>query len=86
MKTGHILGPGILFWFWPQGQVGEEAETWDWFLKVNIFQYRWTYLQGRNRDADIENGLVDMGGKGRVGRIGRLGLTYIYTTMCKIDS
>ena len=36
---------------------------------------RWTYLQGRNRDIDIKNGHVDMGGKGRVGRIGRLGLT-----------
>ena len=28
--------------------------------------YRWTYLQGRNRDADVENGQVDMG-EGRRG-------------------
>ena len=28
--------------------------------------YRWTYLQGRNRDADVENGHVDMG-EGRRG-------------------
>ena len=26
------------------------------------------------------------GSKGRVGQIRRLGLTYIYNTMCKIDS
>ena len=26
--------------------------------------YRWTYLQGRNRDADVENGHVDIGEEG----------------------
>ena len=30
-----------------------------WYLEK---WYRWTYLQGRNRDADIENGRVDKGG------------------------
>ena len=39
--------------------------------------YRWTYLQGRNRDADTENRCVDPGGGGVVGWIGRLGLAYI---------
>ena len=29
--------------------------------------YRWTYLQGENRDADIENGQVDTVGKERAG-------------------
>ena len=29
--------------------------------------YRRTYLQGRNRDVDVENGHVDRGRKGRVG-------------------
>ena len=29
--------------------------------------YRWTYLQGRNRDADIRNGYVDMGGHDELG-------------------
>ena len=33
-------------------------------------------MQGRNREADVENGHVDTeGGEGRVGRTGRLGLT-----------
>ena len=43
--------------------------------------YRWTGLQGRNRDTDVENKRKDTkGGKGRVvvGWIGRLGLTCIY--------
>ena len=35
-------------------------------------------MQGRKRDADVENGLVDMVGKGRVGRIERVALTYIH--------
>ena len=37
-------------------------------------------LQGRGRDADVENGQVDTvrGVEGRVGRIGRLGLTYTH--------
>ena len=29
--------------------------------------YWWTYLQGRNRDADVENGLVDTVGEGEDG-------------------
>ena len=46
-----------------------------WNLKT---WYRRTYLQGRKRDVDLENGHVDMGWRGRVGQIGRLGLTYIH--------
>ena len=30
-------------------------------------QYWWTYLQGRNRDTDVENGLVDTEGEGESG-------------------
>ena len=38
-----------------------------WNLKEKKW-YRWTYLQGRNRDADIENGYVDTGfGEGEGG-------------------
>ena len=29
--------------------------------------YRWTYLQGRNRNADVEEGLVDTVGEGEGG-------------------
>ena len=37
-------------------------------------------MQGRNRDADVENRHVDTAGKGRVGRIGRSKRegTYVY--------
>ena len=38
--------------------------------------YRWTYLQGRNRDADLAIRHVDTGsGKGTVGQTGRAALT-----------
>ena len=37
--------------------------------------YRWTYLQSRNRDTDVENKLMDTKGEERSEWIGRLGLT-----------
>ena len=40
--------------------------------------YRWTYLQSRNRDIDVENGRMDTKGEGGMGWIERLGLTYIH--------
>jgi len=40
--------------------------------------YWWTYLQGRNTDADVENGLIDAVGKGRRGWIERVALTYMH--------
>ena len=40
--------------------------------------YRWTYLQNRNRETDVENKLTDTKGEGRVGWIGRWGLTHIH--------
>ena len=39
-----------------------------------------TYLQGRNTDADVGNGLKDSGrGKEGVGRIERVALIYIHS-------
>ena len=40
--------------------------------------YRWTYLQSRNRDTDIENKHMETNRGRRVGRIVRLGLMYTY--------
>ena len=40
--------------------------------------YRWSYLQSRNRDTDVENKHMDTKGEEEVGWIGRLGLTYIH--------
>ena len=41
--------------------------------------YRWSYLQSRNRDTDVEKKMYGyQGGKAGVGGIGRLGLTHIH--------
>ena len=49
--------------------------------------YWWTYVQGRNRDMDIEKGLVDTAGEGESGTDWERNIgIYIYTTMCKIAS
>lgn len=41
-------------------------------------QYKQTYLQGRNRDIDVENGLVHINGEERVGQTERVALTYTH--------
>ena len=40
--------------------------------------YRWSYLQSRNRDTDVENKCMDTKGGRGVGWTGRLGLTCIH--------
>ena len=45
-------------------------------------KYGMSYLQDRNRDADIENGRMEMG-DGGMNQKSRL---TIYTTMCEIGS
>ena len=47
--------------------------------------YWWTSLQGRDRDAAVENRLVDTGGEG-VGGMDRDLSTDIYTLPRKIDN
>lgn len=42
-------------------------------------------MQGRNGDADVENGLVDKEGEGEGGQIEKIASTYIHY-LCKIDS
>ena len=42
-------------------------------------------MQDRNRDTDMENGHVDMGGRGWWDGLGELDWN-IYTPMCKLDS
>ena len=40
------------------------------------------HLQGRNRDKERENGLVDTGGEERVGRTERAAPTYAHYHIC----
>lgn len=59
----------MFFWF-------QQNKTFSWGLKcmkkmvskqTNKNQYWWTYLQGSNKDSDIENGFVDRDGEGEGG-------------------
>ena len=43
---------------------------------------RYSYLQNRNRDTDIENKGMDTKGEKQLGRIGRLGLIYTLLILC----
>ena len=40
--------------------------------------YRWSYLQSRNKDTDVENKRMDNKGEGGVGWIGKFELTYLH--------
>ena len=46
----------------------------------------WTYLQGRNRDADVENKLMDIAGEGEGGMNWQSSIEIHTFTLCKIDS
>ena len=49
--------------------------------------YTLTYLQGRNRDADVENGLADMGvRREEEGDMNWESSTDVYTQWCKLAS
>ena len=56
------------------------------YINVYIFylekQYRWTYSQGRNGDADMENGLMDTAGEGE-GRTNWKQHWHIHTIKCE---
>ena len=62
-------------------RVKSEREKQISYINVDIWnlekRYWLTYLQGRNRDADIENWLVDTVGEGEGGRIENSTETYI---------
>ena len=65
-----------------QSEISQEEKkkyinTHMWNLKKKW--YRWSYLQSRNSDTDIEIKCTDPKGEKWVGWIGRLGLAYIHT-------
>ena len=60
-----------------QKEVGESRKT-----QICSLSYNSKVSLHRNRDADVENGLEDMGrGKGKLGQRERVTLTYIHYQM-----
>ena len=76
------IGSFVVMWM-DQGSVikKEVHQKKEQILYINVYVwdlekwYRWTYFQGRNRDADAENRMWTQEARGSARRIGRLGLT-----------
>ena len=79
----EVDGPRVCHTEWSKSERQKQipyANTYIWNLEK---WYRWTSLQDRNRDTDVESKRMDpeegkQGGRVVVGWIGRLGLTYIH--------
>ena len=67
---GDVDGPRVCDTDWSKSEREKQI------LYVNAYMwslekwYRWTYLKGRIKDADIENGCMDTEGKGEWGELG----------------
>ena len=65
-----------------QSEVKSEREKQVLCISTHIWNlqklYWWAYLQGRKKDADVENGPVDTVRKKKVGQMNRVALTYIH--------
>ena len=73
-----------LRWMDPEPFIQSKSEREKQISHINAYTrnlekwYWWTYLQGRNRNVDIGNGLVDTVGERKVGQVERITLT-LYT-------
>ena len=80
-------GQGSLACCSPWGHKKSDMTEWLNWTEQNLEKWCWwTYLQGRNRNADVKDEVVDTVGDERVRRTERVTLTYIYTTLCETDS
>ena len=73
----EVDGPRVCHTEWSKSEREKQIlyiNTYMWNLEKC---YRWSYLQRRNRDTDVENKHMDSKREAGVGWIGRLGLTYI---------
>ena len=73
---------------WSKSERGKQISyinTYMWNLEK---WYRWTSLQGRNRDTDVENECMDTKGGmvGVVGWTGRLGYGWVLGNLCAVMS
>ena len=79
-----VFGPRFCHTEWNKSERQNQISyinTYTWHLEK---WYRWTYLQGRNRDTDGENKHIDMERGGwEWDELGDC-VWYIYTSMCKI--
>ena len=76
-----VDGPRVCHTEWSKPEREKQISyinTYMWNLEK---LYRWTYLQGRNRDVDIETGIMDIEGEGEGGTNWEIRID-IYTLPC----
>ena len=78
LRCSEVDEPRACYTEWSKS----EREKQTLFINAYIWDlekwYWWTYLQSRNRDADVENGLVNTEWEERVWRIERVALAYVH--------
>ena len=78
-KLKSSVFPRACYIQWSESEKKKKKQTsintYTWNLEK---WYWWAYLQGRNREADMENRLEDTAGKERVGWISRVALRYVH--------
>ena len=61
-----VDGPRVCHTEWSMSEREKQVSYINTYMWSWEKQYRWTYLQDRNRDADVHNGHVDTKGEERV--------------------
>ena len=77
----HVDGRGVCYTEWNKPEREKQilyTNAYMWNLEK---WYRWTFLQGRNRDIGVENGHVDTWGEGEGGTNWEIRID-IYTVPC----
>ena len=75
---GDVDGSRVYHTEWSKSEREKQISSINAYMWNLEKWYRWSYLQGRNRDPDAENKCMDTKGEEEVGGIGRLGLTYTH--------
>ena len=76
-------GPRQCYTEWSKSEREKQISYNNAYMWTLEKRYRWSHLQSRNRDIDLENKCMDTkGGRGGEGGIGRLVLTHILLILC----
>ena len=67
VNCGDVDEPRACYMEWSKSEREKQISYINAYMWNLETQYWWIYLQGRNGDADVENGLVDTVGEGEGG-------------------
>ena len=78
ISSSEVNEPRACYTEWSQSERGKQISYMKAFIRTREKRYWWTYLQGRNGDADVENRLMDTAGEGEDGTNGESSID-VYT-------